>query len=364
MICPNCNVEIPDGIKFCTSCGHKLPVETTPPRAGDESGPADTSDLTDTSSWLETHAPINKGISRRAFIIGGAAAAGVVATIGVGNALGKSTGLASKKIVTVDDYSWEEISDLANQIASAPSDAAGLEIAKKYHLCNCDGSLDGAGVKTLQLSYGPSAQVQIIGFRHDVSAADYGLAGISFAFTSPVAAAVMSDSTMWSGGWDQSPLRACLNGAFLSALPDDLVSCLTPVIKLTNNAGATRSASSVTATEDAVWLPSMKEMGGDYDVSSFSPCYTYLADIYSAEGEQYQLWREQGVRPIGGNSTLCMDWDGQGCYWWSRTSSPDCSQSNGETWFNRVGPDGNVFKYACPATGDCNCTAVVPAFCL
>jgi hypothetical protein len=265
---------------------------------------------------------------------------------------------------SIDDYSWAELSNIASQIARAGSDAEGLRTAEKYNLCNSDGTLDGAGQKSFSLTDGTPARVQIVGFRHDDRPDGSGRAGITFAFTTPVGVRAMSDSRMTSGGWEQCQMRAYLNGGFVGLLPSDLAARLTPVAKLTNNVGATREASSITTTVDAVWLPSMTEMGGDYAASRFNSRYTYLSGIYSGEGEQYQLWREEGIGPMTGNSALRKTWLGSDCYWWTRTPSPDCSESHGQTWFNRVGPDGDVFHYACPATGDGNTIVVLPAFCL
>lgn len=43
---------------------------------------------------------------------------------------------------SVEDYSWAELSTIADQIAAASSDDEGIEVAKRYHLCLEDGTLD------------------------------------------------------------------------------------------------------------------------------------------------------------------------------------------------------------------------------
>lgn len=43
----------------------------------------------------------------------------------------------------------------------------------------------------------------------------------------------------------------------MATLPNDLHLQIRSVRKLTNNTGATKNASSITATDDKLWLPSM-----------------------------------------------------------------------------------------------------------
>ena len=57
-------------------------------------------------------------------------------------------------------------------------------------------------------------------------------------------------------------LREWLADKGMATLPDDLRNQIRPVRKLTNNTGATKDVSSITATDDMLWLPSMSELCG------------------------------------------------------------------------------------------------------
>ncbi|MFR2030576.1 MAG: hypothetical protein ACLS3M_03660 [Collinsella sp.] len=48
----------------------------------------------------------------------------------------------------------------------------------------------------------------------------------------------------------------------MATLPDDLRNQIRSVRKLTNNTGGTKDVSSITATDDILWLPSMSELCG------------------------------------------------------------------------------------------------------
>ena len=81
---------------------------------------------------------------------------------------------------TVDSYSWDELADIADQIAQAGSDFEGLQVASKFHLCGKDGKLDENRLKSFTLADGTQVQTQIVGFRHDDRADGSGKAGITF----------------------------------------------------------------------------------------------------------------------------------------------------------------------------------------
>ena len=103
-----------------------------------------------------------------------------------------------------------------------------------------------------------------LGTRHAVTrraAIGLGVADLSFLMRTPVARRAMNDGARL-GGWEQSSLRAWMADELPELLPSELVSNVVAVDKLTNNAGATRDASAITATSDTFWVPSMSKLCG------------------------------------------------------------------------------------------------------
>ena len=300
-----------------------------------------------------------RGTTRRSFLIGVACVA--AAAGGVEWWLSRTD---EGRARTFSRRSWDDLGSLASRLSASGSREDALALAVREGIAHEDGSMVPNLTQVVSLEDGATATVQLVDFCHDDYADGSGKAGLTFAFVTPVAARPMSGVTMLSGGWEECGMRAWMNGYLRSQLPSLLRVLITPVVKLTNNAGATRDAGSVTATEDALWLPSMKELGGDFAASGFNADYQYLKDILNAEGDQYRLWQDQLITPKGDNTPLQKRWQGSPCYWWNRSPSPDCSEDHGETWFNRVGPNGDAFHFACPSTGDEAVTTVLPCFCL
>lgn len=48
-----------------------------------------------------------------------------------------------QKEKTLEDYTWEELSKISEEIGNAPDEGAAIEIAKGYKLTTEDGKLDG-----------------------------------------------------------------------------------------------------------------------------------------------------------------------------------------------------------------------------
>ena len=309
---------------------------------------------------VAAEAPKRRSISRRGFIVG----ATCVGAAAVGGALWGVNFTATGRAWKFGQQSWDSLADLADRISAAGSREEALAIAVDAGIANEDGSMVDGLTKKVTLADGTSSAVQLVDFWHDDRTDGVGKAGLTFAFTSPLAERPMSSTSMDTGGWKQCDMRAWLNAELLDALPEDLADYIRPVQKLTNNVGSTRDATSVTATSDSLWLFSVAEMGGTRTPESFSADFHYLADILNAEGEQYQLWKDKHVNAISANNSLVRQWQGNPCYWWNRSPSPDCSEDYGQTWFNRVGANGDVFHFAAPATGDQNAAYVLPGFCL
>ena len=308
----------------------------------------------------QTHHPV---ISRRtALALGGVCVAGIAASAlatGCWGLIDLSHGIKP----SLDDYTWEELALISRKIQETSSSKKALAIAETYHLVNSKQSLENENTKTVRLSDGTKAQVQIVGFKADTFTDDGLPAGITFMFRTPIATRAVNDSAA-TGGWEQSSLRKWLAGEGMATLPDDLRNQIRSVRKLTNNTGGTKDASSITATDDKLWLPSMSELCGYQAPETFAEGCEYLSALYSGEGEQYQLYREQSVSSLTTNDAMIRTVAGKKICYWERTPSADCSEGANSTYFNRVGKDGDVFSWATPGNDPDQMTYVLPGFCI
>lgn len=264
---------------------------------------------------------------------------------------------------SVNDYSWSELSEISDQISEASNDAEGLEIAKKYHLLNGSGKLDGSQTKKVTLADGTQTTVIVAGFRAD-TAGDGSKAGITFIFGDAVEAHGMNEAATNSGGWESSEMRTWLNGDFTSQLPSDLKSALVSVSKKTNT-GADSSPGSISSTSDKLWLPSVVEVSGSVSASNMPAHGKYSADSFNAEGSQYELFKDTGITVNDDNDelvrTCIVDTDsgivkkGEDCQWWLRSLSMDWNAG-----FEAVDAAGNPYTSWMPDYE----LGVVPGFCV
>lgn len=264
---------------------------------------------------------------------------------------------------SVNDYSWAELTAISDQISEASNDGEGLEIAKKYHLLNASGKLDGKQVKKVTLSDGTQTSVCIAGFRAD-TAGDGSKAGITFVFCDAVAAHGMNESATNSGGWEKSEMRTWLNGDFMSQLPSDLKSALVGVKKSTNT-GADSSPGSISSTTDKLWLPSVVEVSGSVSASNMPTHGKYSADSFNAEGSEYELFKDQDIKVNEDNDELVracvVDTEsgivkkGEDAKWWLRSLSMDWNAG-----FEAVDASGNPYTSWMPDYE----LGVVPGFCV
>lgn len=308
----------------------------------------------------QTHHPV---ISRRtALALGGVCVAGIAASAlatGCWGLIDLSHGIKP----SLDDYTWEELALISRKIQETSSNKKTLAIAETYHLVNSKQSLENENTKTVRLSDGTKAQVQIVGFKADTFTDDGLPAGITFMFRTPIAMRAVNDSAA-TGGWEQSSLREWLADEGMATLPDDLRHQIRSVRKLTNNTGGTKDAGSITTTDDKLWLPSMSELCGYQAPETFAEGYEYLSALYSGEGDQYQLYHEQGISGLTTNDAMIRTVDGKKICYWERTPSADCSEEADSTYFNRVGKDGDVFSWATPGNKPDQMTYVLPGFCI
>lgn len=305
----------------------------------------------------------HSAISRRAALaLGGVCVAGIAGSA-IATGCWGLIDLAHGIKPSLDAYTWEEIALISRKIQETSSIENALEIALTYHLVDSNHSLQNENTKTVRLSDGTKAQVQIVGFKADTLTDEGFPAGITFMFRTPIAVRPVNDSAA-TGGWEQSSLREWLAGEGMATLPNPLHHQIRSVKKLTNNTGATKEAASITVTDDKLWLPSMSELCGYQAPETFAEGFEYLSALYSGEGDQYQLYREQGVSGLTANNTMIRTVDGKKICYWERTPSADCSEGADSTLFNRVGKDGDVFSWATPGNDPDQKTYVLPGFCI
>ena len=377
MFCPKCGNEVAEGSAFCGKCGASVgaPVGGVARAEAGAQGAA---------GGAGAGAPAPKKGGAKVGIIVAAAVVVVVlvagfatnwfglagvqpkeavdvpaASQGAGDAdgdvagatsAGDQGGEAATVKSAVEAYTWDELSQISDEIGAAGDEAAAIEVAKKYNLCTPEGKLDGTQVKLVTLTNNMTVPVQIVGFAHDDKTAG-GKAGITFIFGECIGEMPMNAEMTNAGGWEASQMRAYLNGDGMALLPEDLKKVVAPVDKLTNNAGETQDVSAVTTTSDSLWLPSFAELVGwlPDDASSDAP-------VFNAEGSQYKLYRDTNVvwENIE-NPILVKNYQNSPNYWWERSPYP--SGSGGFLCvFSGGGPGGG--GYAGSSNG------VVPGFCL
>ena len=247
---------------------------------------------------------------------------------------------------SVNDYSWSDLSKISSLISAATSRTEAVGIAQKYNLCSTTGTLDGTQTKTITLTDGTTVNMRIVGFWQDLKSDGTGHAGISMLADSVVSVRAMNDSAD-GADWSATSLRSWLNGEFIDELPDELKECLVSVSKQTNRYSASAEQE---ATDDKVWLVSYSELVGDLGSGS------YRAGSYNSEGDQYQLFSDQGVSWDAASSYLQVGGD---CVnWWTRSTDT----VNADRYIAPRNEDGYAGYSRNPVvSGE---VGVVPGFCL
>jgi len=265
---------------------------------------------------------------------------------------GSSAGLGTPR-AALNDYSWDELARISRNMAYDAGTIA--KTVDAYHLVARSSDPDGVQRKEITLKNGLTIKVRVVGVSHDVSSDGSKRHGLTFMTNDCVALRSMNASGKNAGGWERSDLRAWLNGDFISLLPDDLASLLQPTQKLTNNVGKTTSTSSVTATLDKVWAPSLVELVGADQVSGvdWPAQYADADQIFNKEGSQYEY--TAGCLASDPNDTLIMDWNGQLVSWWERSPHPGF-----DTYFKGVSTMGVPVEGEDPAQS----LGVVACFCV
>lgn len=302
----------------------------------------------------------------------------------------------------LNDYSWDEISQISQLISRKGDQNGAIEVAKKYHLCTSDGKLDGTQTKDVTLSGGAQAKVMIMGFNHDDKSDGSGKAGITFIFTDDVAKQNMCEKSDMDSlfqeiqdkgsatlSWEDTSLHAWLSDSFTSQLPSELsdkivavnkTDAVMPLTTFTAQYGYEDYPSAeidddsnpkAVTSSDKLWLPSFVEIASPDDTG-------VLEDIGFPshplqEGSQYQLYRDAGVKRSEPN-TILGTYDSEEGGWWLRTvgiyepaelSTLDpwfmaiCSSGNGKAAHYHVGSQ----YYSYNKKGD-PIVGVRPAFCI
>lgn len=244
--------------------------------------------------------------------------------------------------LTLQAYTWEELSQISELIAEAPTDAEGLKIAALYNLCEEDGTLDPGNTKDLELADGTAVPVAVGGIRHDEMSDGSGAAGISFLTLGSVGNQPVDPSGI-ATPWEDTPLRSWLNQSLMAELPSELAELVVAVDKATNLPVAYGGGQGVTS--ELLWVPSYSEVVGPLDAT------TRRYGIYESEGEQYRLYEDAGVTCSTASSALLAI----GEYWWTR--SPDVVT---DYHYLVVSPEGGTPYGHRTGTND----AVVIGFCL
>lgn len=400
MFCSNCGKPIEDDARFCEFCGTPVLDEGPASYADDVSGrqagdtvSAQASPSQDVGAsrgfrpaMAQGAAPRGKGISPQVAAVAAVCAVLVIAVAvfavpriieAVGGSSSETTGrqqtdrqaqqqsdgaqesatenAASQQVQVksgISEYSWADLSNIAAEIErTAKNRDDAVRVAASYNLVKPDGSFTGE-TKTLQTSMG-NADVFIV----DVFK-DKGSSGRSAAFTFMTSGIFaehpMNPTDSNSGGWKSSGMRAWLNGEVLQSFPDEMRSGVMAVSKLSNNAGKTTSPSSVTETQDSVWLFSWVECLGPIAWNARSN-QSYIDTVDNKEGSQYAWFKQQGVAGEQGHASLDRSVAGSSNpgVWWMRSSAPNVATSFGD-----MGPEVDNGGYASTAEG------VVFGFCL
>ena len=260
---------------------------------------------------------------------------------------GESAASSDKSVpvrLTVNEYSWNELSLLSERIAATNSDESALFVAKYYHLVGDDGVLDGSQSKQVMLADGTITHAIVVGFNHDDKAGG-GKAGITFAFADAVAVRGMNNNAGFSdisesddfdamGGWNACELRGWLNDDFMRQLPSDLQGVLVDVVKsslvtperelsMVDTGALTGSIESLIGQGvDKLWIPSLVELSGVEDSSATAKAHPEWTAPLKAEGSQYRLFADAEVSERHANVVLVRSLAGHDesvLPWWLRS---------------------------------------------
>lgn len=238
-----------------------------------------------------------------------------------GDTKGQSTdgsGAGGEPIVrsSFDQYSWEELGQIAQKMYAAGSRKGALDVAEEYGLAR--GGKLVSGVKAVKLSDGTELKMRLVGLMHDDKADNSGQAAMTLVATNACWSRRMAPGTTTDGGWKASELRSWMNGELVGKLPDSLSRIVVPVLKVSNNVGKSSSGQVTSQTSDTLWVPSIIELTGavSWNYDSDPKNSAYYNSVFNGEGDQYEYFASQRVVSEAGNSCLAC-----GGAWWLRSTA-------------------------------------------
>lgn len=352
MFCPKCGARLPDNAVFCSKCGQSIgkPQQGPTPSQAQirNQGQVQIPPLGRKAKPGASQIRAIKGDWRKKGIAIAAVAAAVVV---FGIYLEFWHGLLYLRVpvrASLNDYSWDELSQISHEISK---DYRTGSIQDHYNLPALG---DVKDTKQVILTDGSTAEVAIVGYNHDDKSDGSGKAGMTFMFTTCMGKGQMNQTSTNSGGWKGCEMRSWLNETGLTALPLDMRSKIVSVRKQTNNTGRTTSASSVTVTDDALWLPSYQEIAGSvgFNIDNASDMLMDVKTVLDAEGDEYSAF----TGSTGDNrQDLIRTYNGSPIGWWERSAFSYGSETFQLTNDNGDPGDGT---YANETFG------VVPGFCI
>lgn len=262
---------------------------------------------------------------------------------------------------TLDEYSWEELSQISAQISAAGSADERTQIAQQAGIEDPEGNIVDQ-TKRVDLTNGYSIDARVIGVGHDTRE-DGSVVGLTFMTVGAMGRASMNGEDTVRGGWEASSLRASLSTDYLPLFPDELRSLMVPVTKLTNNRGSVDDTTSVSSTTDSLWLLSAREVCGDisWEKDEYGDTRYGLDATLNAEGQQYQYFSQIGVNQSSSNASLTLDASSGKSSWWLRTPFPSLMRSSDAgAYYYCVSDAGNPSAYVAPTSN----AAVVVCFCV
>lgn len=180
-------------------------------------------------------------------------------------------------------------------------------------------------------------EFSILDFNHDDLADGSGKAGMTVGMDSRLTDAYQMNSTASTNlSWNDCTFRTQTVPQLLADLPSDLQSIIQPVLKY--SAMSNNDLSSVSASEDTLFLQSLTEITGSAYIQNTS---TLNSKFSSLEGEQYEYWKtikdgtvaEDRVKYYGEDTT----------YWTTRSvSSENTSPDEITTVFGVINSSGDI----------------------
>ncbi len=192
---------------------------------------------------------------------------------------------ATSVVGVLDDYSWDEIAEIAE----------GERPEEKFSI---------GDEKTVTLYTGEEVTFVILGFNHD-KLQKGGVAGITFGLKELMDGRFeMNADDTNVGGWRDSKMRTVYMERIYKLLPDDLRKHIKPVLKLTSEGNCSEA---VWQDADKLFLFSEKEVFGTTEYAAPN------------EGKQYPYFKDENNRVKHRNGSSAG-------IWWLR--SPYASYSN------------------------------------